>query len=165
MISLNISEIKVFMSKLLTNLTFDHFYMKEMELQTFTGFYLDGQFNKAFYSEAELEERGTALTTLWSDVKPIAFSIIKGTKPPLSLKIVFQLPRDKTEAFIAGIPGNYLMEEIGGLYLNVRFEKGVLHIVSGVAIKSFHMDKTLEKEWDQEVKNLLKGQGILYEED
>jgi len=53
---------------------------------------------------------------------------------------------------------------VGGLYLNVRFEKGELRIITGTAIKTFTLDKTLEQEWDIKVKAMLKEQGIIFEE-
>ena len=164
MISLDIPEVKSFMAKLLTNSTFDHFLLREMEIQTFTNFAVSGQFNEAFFSKEELEERGENRYTLWSDVRGIAFSIIKGNKTPLAFKVVFQLPRAEVERMVQNLSGKLRMEEIGGLYINIRFEKGELHIITGTAIKTFTLDKTLEQEWDAEVKSLLKHQGIVFEE-
>jgi hypothetical protein len=164
MISLNIPEVKPFMAKLLTQTTFDLLLLREMELQTFTNYTITGQFNEAFYTKEELEERGDKRFILWSDVRSIAFSMIKGNKTPLSLKIVFQLPFDRCEALVGRSGGRLRMEEVGGLYLNVRFDKGELHIITGTAIKTFTLDKTLEQEWDLEVKNLLREQGIIFEE-
>ena len=90
--------------------------------------------------------------------------MIRGNKTPLSLKIVFQLPRDLTEKLMEGLSSRMSVEDIGGLYMNVRFEKDELHIITGTAIKSFTLDKTLEQEWDSKVKEILKYQGIVYEE-
>lgn len=164
MIALNILEVKSFMAKLLMNTTFDVFLVKELELQTFTGFTINGQLNEAFFTKEELEERAEQKAILWTEVKQIVYSMIKGSKTPLSLKIIFQLPRQQCEALLQQLGGRYRIEEIGGLYLNVRFEKGELRIITGTAIKTFTLDKSLEQEWDLRVKNLLKEQGIPYEE-
>ncbi len=164
MISLNLVEVKVFMSKLLAGNSFDDFLLREMELQTFTGFTITGQLNEAFFSKDELELKEEQKTVVWGDVRQIAFSMIKGNKTPLSLKIVFQLPRKQCEALLASIGGGLRLEEIGGLYLNIRFEKGELRAITGTAIKTFTLDKTLEQEWDRRVKEILKEQGILFEE-
>jgi hypothetical protein len=164
MISLNLPEVKAFMGKLLMNTTFDTFLLKEMELHTLTGFNITGQFNEAFFTKEELEERGDNKYILWSDVKQIAFAMIKGNKTPLSLKIIFQLPKETCEALVNSLGGRLKPEEIGGLYLNVRFEKGELRIITGTAMKTFTLDKTLEQEWDKMVKSILKEQGIVYEE-
>ncbi|MHB8131674.1 MAG: DUF5721 family protein [Mobilitalea sp.] len=164
MISLNITEVKPFMAKLLTQSTFDLFILRELELQTFTNFTISGQFNEAFFTKEELEERGEKRFNLWSDIRSIALAMIKGNKTPLSLKIVFQLPADRSEELVQRSGGRLRMEDVGGLYLNVRFDKGELHIISGTAIKTFTMDKTLEQEWDAQIKNLLREQGITFEE-
>lgn len=164
MISLKVPEVKIFMAKLLTQEVFDAFIVKDMELVTFTSFKVNGSFHKDFFTEEELEERGKSLITLWGDIRTIAFTMIRGNKTPLSLKIVFQLPRDLTEKLMEGLSSRMSVEDIGGLYMNVRFEKGELHIITGTAIKSFTLDKTLEQEWDSKVKEILKFQGIVYEE-
>lgn len=164
MISLNMVEVKSFMSKLLTSNTFDSFLLREMELQTFTGFTISGQLNEAFFSKDEIELREEQKAVTWGDVRQIAFSMIKGNKTPLSLKIVFQLPNNQCETILNSIGGRLRVEEVGGLYFNIRFEKGELRVITGTAIKTFTMDKTLEQEWDRMVKDILKEQGILFEE-
>jgi hypothetical protein len=165
MISLRITEVKTFMAKLLAQATFDRFILREMELSTLTNFTVNGQLNEDFFSKEELEERGeNSRNILWSDVRAVAFSMIKGNKTPLSLKIVFQLPRQQSEELLQHLGGKIRMEELGGLYLNVRFEKNMLHIITGTAIKTFTLDKTLEQEWDRKVKEILKEQAIFFEE-
>lgn len=163
MISLNISEVKTFMAKLLMNTTFDTFLLREMELQTFTTFTINGQFNEVFFTKEELEERGENKAVLWSDVRQMVFSMIKGNKTPLSFKIVFQLPPVLCSELVARTGGRLRMEEIGGLYFNIRFEKGELHVITGTAIKTFTLDKTLEQEWDAQAQQLLKSNGIIFE--
>lgn len=146
------------------NTTFDHFILREMEIQTFTNFQVSGQFNEAFFTKEELEERENRRTILWSEVKSIALSIIKGSKTPLSFKVVFQLPSDGTEQLLQKLSGRLRADEVGGLYMNIRFEMGELHIITGTAIKTFTLDKTLEQEWDLQVKEFMKQQGITAEE-
>lgn len=163
MISLNITEVKPFMAKLLMNTTFDTFLLHEMELSTFTNFSINGQFNEEFFTKEELEEKANNKVVLWSDVRQMVFSMIKGNKTPLSMKIVFQLPITLCEQLVQRSGGRLRLEEVGGLYLNIRFEKGELHIITGTAIKTFTLDKTLEQEWDAEVKNILKTNEIGYE--
>ncbi len=164
MISLNMIEVKVFMSKLLAGNTFDTFLLREMELQTFTGFTITGQLNEGFFSKEEIELREEQKAVTWGEVRQIAFSMIKGNKTPLSLKIVFQLPTKQCENLLSSIGGGFRLEEIGGCYINIRFEKGELRVITGTAMKTFTMDKTLEQEWDRMVKDILKEQGILFEE-
>lgn len=165
MIALKIDEVKPFMSKLLTNNIFDDFILKEMEIQTFTNFLVTGQFNESFFSKDELDERGDNCNLFWKDIRNIALSIIRGNKTPLSMKIVFQLPKSKSEELILSLGGKLRTEDVGGLFINIRFEKNELHIITGTAIKTFTMDKTLDQEWDAWVKKFLNSQGIFYEEE
>lgn len=165
MIALNIPEVKQFMAKLLTMNTFDDFLLREMELQTFTNFKITGQLNEEFYTKEELEEKTETDFVQWNDVRNTVFSMIKGNKTPLSLKIVFQLPANSLEELVIRAGGKIQRNEVGGLYLNVRFDKGNLHIITGVAIKTFTLDKTLEQEWDAEVKNILRANGVIFEEE
>jgi hypothetical protein len=165
MISLTITEVKAFMGKLLAQNTFDFFLLKELELSTFTNFTINGSLNEAFFTKEELEERGEhQRSVLWSEIRSIAYTMIKGNKTPLALKIVFQLPRPLCEELVREAGGRLKLEEVGGLYLNVRFDKNELHLITGSAIKTFTLDKTLEQEWDLWVKRMLKEQGIVFEE-
>lgn len=163
MISLKIEEVKTFMAMLLTNSLFDEFVLKEMELQTFTSFHVSGQFHENFFSKEELEQRDTDV--LWGEIREIAFSIIRGSKSPLMMKIVFQLPSALVDKLIETLGGKLRSDDVGGLYLNIRFEKNELHIITGTAITTFTLDKTLDIEWDGWVKRFLKNKGIIYEEE
>jgi hypothetical protein len=153
------------MAKLLTNTTFDLFLLREMELATFTNFTISGQLNEAFFTKEELEEKKEKHFIVWGDVRQAVFSMIKGNKTPLSLKIVFQLPSSSCEELVQRSGGRLRPEEVGGLFFNIRFEKGELHIITGTAIKTFTLDKTLEQEWDAQVKNILKQNLIAFEEE
>lgn len=164
MISLNIPEVKLFMAKLLTGTTFDTFLLRELELSTSANFAISGQLNEGFFTKEELEERSERKYIFWGEVRAIVFSMIKGNKTPLSLKLVFQATAEQCESLIRESGGKLRPEDVGGLYMNVRFEKGELHIITGTAIKTFTLDKTLEQEWDLAVKGILKAQGIVYEE-
>lgn len=165
MISLKIEEVKTFMAMLLTNSLFDEFVLKEMELQTFTSFHVYGQFHENFFSKEELEQRGTEKAVLWGEIREIAFSIIRGHKSPLMMKIVLQLPSSKVVKLLESLGGKLGAEDVGGMYINIRFEKNELHIVSATAIKTFTLDKTLDTEWDGWVMSFLSNKGIMYEKE
>lgn len=165
MISLKIGEVKTFMGMLLTNTLFDELILKEMEIQTFTSFQVSGQFYDNFFSDEELEIRGKEKAVLWGELRSIALSIIRGHKSPLMMKIVFQLPSNQSDKLVESLGGKLRVEDVGGLYMNIRFEKNELHIITGTAIKTFTLDKTLDIEWDRWVKSFLSNQGILYEEE
>lgn len=150
------------MAKLLTTTAFDGYILKELQLQTFTGFTISGQLNEDFFSKEELEERNGITGVFWSEVRQIVYNMIKGSKTPLSLKVIFQLPPQQCLQILETLGGRLKPNDIGGLYLNIKFEKGELSVITGTAIKSFTMDKSLEHEWDEQVGRMLKDMGIAY---
>lgn len=150
------------MAKLLTTTAFDGYILKELQLQTFTGFTISGQLNEDFFSKEELEERNGITGVFWSEVRQIVYNMIKGSKTPLSLKVIFQLPPQQCLQILETLGGRLKPNDIGGLYLNIKFEKGELSVITGTAIKSFTMDKSLEHEWDEQVGRMLKEMGIAY---
>lgn len=153
------------MAKLLASTQFDHFLLRELDIQTFTNFHIDGKLNSSFFSSEELEEREDQQNLFWSEIRAIAFSVIKGNKTPLAFKVVFQAPQKQVEELTGQLAGRIEPEQVGGLYFNIRFEKNELHIVTGTAIKTFTLDKTLEHEWDHKVKEFLAQEGIIVEEE
>ena len=51
-------------------------------------------------------------------------------------------------------------EQVQGLYLNIRYEAGMLRCVTGTALNFFTMDKSLETEWDGYVRRFFREHGI-----
>ena len=45
---------------------------------------------------------------------------------------------------------------MAGLYLNIRYENGVLSCITGTSLKIFTLDKRLEYEWDETVRRYFK---------
>ena len=134
MIALLVHDTKEFMNLLLKQNRFDDFYMKQIDITTFTLFQIDGKRNKQYYSLAE-QELITDNYCFWKEIRPYAFQIIKGQKLPKSIKIVFSLPKNKTDA-ISNVPATF--------FLNVIFEQST----TGYALETFSMDKTAEFDWD-----------------
>lgn len=165
MVSLKIIDIKAFMSSLLVQNVFDHFLLSELHIKTFNHFQIAGVINKEYYSKDELELLEGRKYSLWSEVKPIAYSLIKGNKLPVSIKIVLLLSPENTEKILKKSGADILLSDINGLFLNIRFDKGNLYLITGVSIKSFTMDKTLEREWDDDLKLFLKHYEIAAEEE
>ena len=49
--------------------------------------------------------------------------------------------------------------------MNLRFEKNEVHLVTGLSMKVFTLDKTLEHAWDQDMKTFLRMHEIAWEEE
>lgn len=160
MISFNVVDIKLFMNNLLRDTMFDEFEVSNVELNTFTKFNISCDLNKKYLSSDEIEILGDRKLVKWSEIKDIAFYMIKGNKTPSYLKIVFTLPHDKIESIVAKHQLNTKADNINGLFINILFEDNILKCTTGSSINIFTLDKTLENYWDNSVKTFFKKHGI-----
>lgn len=156
MISIQITELKQFMQKLLTKPVFDNFYVVSFKIQTLCEFSIDGKLNKDFYTLTEQEQLGDRNYVKWEELKPFAFSLIKGNKTPLSFHIVLMMSPENTNKIVDKCGRGVTREDVTGLFLNIHFEKGTLVLITGSSRKSFTMDKTLDGEWEEQLKQFLK---------
>lgn len=164
MIALQIHDVKTFMACLLMNNTFDGFLVNDVEITTFSTFKMDGILNKSWYSTDELEAMADKNYVKWEALRPIAYSIIKGSKTPEHFKIVLQVNSDAKRKMLAGIGKTPEDNDAATFFLNINFEDDSLRVISGTSIKVFTMDKSQEVQWDQAVKSFLSKQKIAYEE-
>ena len=158
--SLKICEIKNFMSELLVKNTFDDFLLVDLEINTANKYNISGRINKKWYTDEELEQLTDKEYIKWNNTKEMAYSIIKGNKTPLSMKIVMGISTTSIEQFITNNGLTYRTEEIGGMYLNIKYENNELYMVTGVSFKNFNLDKTLENTWDEYIIKFLKEHAI-----
>ena len=89
-------------------------------------------------------------------IKPFCYSLIKGKKLPESFYITLQLPPAQTEDFLKKANLEFTADQVAGLYLNIRYENGVLSCITGTSLKIFTLDKRLEYEWDETVRQYFK---------
>lgn len=164
MISLKILDVKSFMKNLLIQDTFDNFLLSETDIVTFNHFHISGALNEEYYTGEELELLGGRRYSAWSEIKPFAFSLIKGRKLPLAIKTVFLLSAVSLENLLLNSGLVIKAGDINGLFLNMRFEKGNATIITGTSVKIFTMDKSLDRIWDDYVRLFLKQNGVAFEE-
>lgn len=165
MIALQIQDVKGLMSQLLVRTLFDEFLIHEMDIDTATSLHLDGRLNKSWYSSEETEELGGREYGKWSELKPVAYQYIKGNRTPLSMRIVFQLNRPLMEKLLLESGVKDRIEDVGGLYLNLRYDSNGLYLITGTSRKTFTLDKSLEHYWDESVKQFLHKAQIAYTEE
>lgn len=158
MIALKILDLKDFTKKLFIGPTFDRFLLKEASIVTFNRFTIDGRVRPGFYSEEEREK--IEEYSEWSAVKAFCFSLIKGSRLPESFAIILKLPGEQVGRFLSERGSVWRPEQVGGMFLNIRYEEQVLYCVTGFSMSEFTMDKTLEREWDEAVKGFLKKEGV-----
>ena len=152
MIALSLIDVKECMSKLLLSEMFDPFLFVEGEITTFATFTIDGYLKKEFYDNDTVPEREY---TLWKDVRDYAFSLIKGKRTPLSFKFVLGLSDSNIEKLIRQQGLDYRLEDVRGLYINLKFDGQKLQCITGTAMNLFTMDKSLEQAWDMMVQKFF----------
>ncbi len=160
MISLELTEVKECMAKLLLSEVFDPFYFIEGEITTFAAFSMNGYLNKTFYDKEEAPARDFAL---WKDVREYCFSLIKGKRTPLSFQFVLGLSDSNIEKLLTQQGLDFQPQDVRGLYMNLKFDGSKLHCTTGTAMKLFTMDKSLEQAWDKMVQKFFTKQEIKFE--
>ena len=158
-----ITEQKAFMSALLIQDVFDHFAVSEVNLLSSCRFEIDGHRNGMFYTDEEKQALQETEYMQWAELKPYLYQLIKGSKTPSSFRIVFRLTAANTANVVASVGDGTRPEEVGGLFLNLQYEHEQLMVISGVAMKTFTLSKTVEQAWDGYAEKFLKKHGIAYE--
>lgn len=166
MLALKITDIKDFMNKLLISGAFDHFWLNEATITTYNTFSVDGKLQQDFFDSDARDalERNARTYSLWKEVKPFCYSIIRGKRTPLSFKIVFQLSRNKAAAAFAANDIGIAPENITGLYLNLQYRNKVLLCTTGTSLKTFLPGKRLDQFWDGMVLDFFRQNEIIFEQ-
>ena len=154
MTSIPITDVKTFMSNLLVKSSFDTFLLEEASITTFNTFNIDGHIIKDFYSDEEYDSLPSKTLSYWSNIKPICYELIKGTKTPLRFKIILKASNPLVEKLISEYELTFNVNDISGLYINIRYEAGSLNIITATSMNTFTLDKSLEQAWDKYIANL-----------
>ncbi len=163
MIALEINDVGNFMKKFLVGSEFDRFYLAEGEVATMATFRIDGTLNASYFTDDEREKNGVRRLSLWSEIRPFAYQLMKGKKLPVSFKFVLQLSDDGTSRLLEENHLENVKDEISGLYLNIRYQERKLVCVTGLSYKTFVMDKTLDRVWDDAARQFLNQNEIAAE--
>ena len=159
MISLQVSDIKDCMTKLLSGDVFDRFYLVEADIRMGITYYLDGHLNPDFFDS----DTAAALTRhycLWKEARPFVFQIIRGKRQPLGFKIILAVPPKTVLRFLQESGCSLREEDIEGIYVNFLFEPGKLLITTGISSRIFSPDRSLEHYADDYIKRYLISNGI-----
>lgn len=153
--SIEIKNIGRFMAVLLAHETFDDYLLQNVEITAANVFRIDGRVQKAFYSREEYEQMGKPLYTQWGRIRPLCYEIIKGNHTPVRFQIVLRLAGEQVEQLILDSGLDYCLDDIGGCYLNIRYENGKLHCITGTSMNLITTNKDFEYEWDKKIKHEL----------
>lgn len=97
-----------------------------------------------FYNTDEKEGLSPYLT--WGEMRPYIYNLILGSKSPSYFKIILSTNRTKTEA---------ISDQVDTFFVNITFKSSEITVSTGVAYKTFTLDKSPESIWDNKIKNFL----------
>ncbi len=166
MISLGVNNIGSFMSKLLSSECFDSFLLEEATIRMAVTYSIDGHLNKDFYEEDvwnDANERPYDYQP-WSELRDRCRAVIKGSRAPIFFQFTLRLKPEFVPSTLKEVDEQATIDAISALAMNIRLENNQLHVVSGVSMKTFTLDKSADKIWDNTVKKFLTSKGIEYEE-
>lgn len=164
MVALKMEDLKHFTAQLFVGDTFDDWLVREASIITFNAFTIDGRIRQGYYSERELEENRIEELSYWKVLKPICYSLIKGKKLPESFQITLQLKPTEVEEFLRNAQLDFTVDQISGLYMNIRYENNTIHCVSGTSLNVFTLDRQIEIEWDEATRLFFKDRKIPFTE-
>ena len=166
MVACKITNLKNFMSHLLIKESFDSFWLSEASITTGNTFTIDGTLHPEFFSEEarEVLEHCHRTHSLWKEIRPLCYSIIRGKQTPLQFQFVFRLSCEKTRQALADSGISIDPDQVNGLFLNVQYSAGQLLCTTGTSVGVSTLDKSLDRLWDQMVLHFFDEQDIEYED-
>lgn len=161
-----VSNLKDFMNKLLLSDAFDCFLLEEGTVVTSNSFQIDGHIQKNFYTKEEQEDQTLCPYdfSLWKDIRPLCFQLIKGKRTPLSFKFVFLLFPVHMEQILekGGFQDNGSLVKY--FTLTIRFDGANAMLTTGLSTNTFLMDKAPEQLWDDAFRKFMDKRQISWEE-
>lgn len=135
--SIESDDIKVFMNKMLKADILDQYDIRLIEIESIAKFTIDCTLNKR--------------SRKWSEIKPFAFNIIKGSQKPKRMKMIFSYDAEALETFHSNA---------AALFLNVYFEDDKIKCTTGTSQKSFTLEKDLDTKWDHYITEFFEENNI-----
>lgn len=128
------------MGKLLASDTFDDYLILEAVITKANTFTIDGRLNEEYLSDLENEgESPTGRLQTWGKVRAFCFELVKGKTLPVYMKVVLQKSGEEADH-----------------YLNIVYDRKELRVVTGTSLRTFTLDKSIEREWDKSAEDMLK---------
>lgn len=153
MISLEITDIRQFTQDLFIQTVFDSFLLREAAFTTLCTYGINGRLSEG---ADDIQKEQSADFIVWSYVKPVCFSMIKGNRLPEQFFITLLMPKSRIPDFMEGKDTGLQPENVQSLALNIRYFQKKLTCTTGTSLSVFTLDKTLEMLWDDSIKNMLK---------
>lgn len=166
MISLQIKNIRQFMTQFLAGDAFDSFLLEEATISTYNIFTIDGRENRAFYTSEEWEDKEIRPYefTQWKKIRPVCFDLIKGKRTPTAFHFVLHLIPEYMASLLEKGETAVTPDQVKAFVLNIKYDGAALKLITGTAFHTFLMDRTPDTLWDNAVRQFLTKRQIDYEE-
>jgi len=162
MLSVQITDQKKLTEMLFASNSFDKFLLHDAEFVTSVSVTIEGRKHAAFFDETERAENMKEEYVSWSEERPMCLQLLKGKRLPLSFHVVLLTASDTT-AHMKKASG-FTDCEVTSLSLNILYRDSALCLTTGIAYSGFTMDKSLEKYWDDSVRNFLNSKECAFTE-
>lgn len=166
-----VSDVRAFMRTLLSDSLFHTWQLREAELNTLSFISIDGKVNMDYLTEEEKASRKIPYLT-WEEAQPRIRSLIQGGNTPTYMSITLALDPSQYRGMPEGV--------LESLLLNIRYETVTpseaemeaakassntistrrLTLITGVSMKTFSLDKTPERMWDENIPKYFSAHGI-----
>lgn len=165
----SVPEIKPFMAGLLQGQLFYGWQLRSAELGLMSRFQIEGNLNSDYWTEEEKQKHPSPYL-LWEEIQPKIRSLIQGGHTPSYMNITLaiaptrvpDIAQDFVEAFLLNIRFDTASHpELTGNPAAKSQSSGTLMLVTGLAAKTFTLDKTPERLWDEKIPAYFKAHQIL----
>lgn len=151
--SFRITDVKGFMAQLLTKDTFDDFLLVEATIHNRIAYVIDGHM-------AGEEKRCIP----YREVRPLCFDMIKGKQTPEYFQFVLQLSAEAKDKLIEDSDVVLQSADVLSLSMNIRYQNNELNVMTGTSLRIFTVDRSLDQQWDQWVRQFLVTSNCTFEE-
>lgn len=166
MLALQITSTKQFMNRLLTGDCFSSFLLESALVTTYNTFSIDGRIHPEFYNseDADFSDKTKYAFSGYLDVQEHLFSIIKGNRTPLSMKLTLLLNPEAMEKLLISGDCTVPRDLLSAFVLNIKYDGEKILLTTAISYEGFTMDKSAEPVWDNAMKKFLSAKEILFEE-
>ncbi len=166
MLALQITSTKQFMNRLLTGDCFSSFLLESALVTTYNTFSIDGRIHPEFYhsEDADFSDKTKYAFSGYLDVQEHLFSIIKGNRTPLSMKLTLLLNPEAMEKLLISGDCTVPRDLLSAFVLNIKYDGEKILLTTAISYEGFTMDKSAEPVWDNAMKKFLSAKEILFEE-
>jgi len=141
--SIQITDLKKFTTLLFAEDAFDKFILHDATFKT--------EYTTTF----------DTVHTLWQEIRPIAFSLIKGTKLPSYFKMVLITDEAVTNSMVQ--KAGFTDCAVSSLSFNICYKENSIVLTTGVAYNGFSLDKKLDNYWDETIISFLEKKQVSFE--